>query len=757
VIYWADYPGSDRGLFVDGEPIVERFDEIDGVTVGYVSGFGVSRAGKIAFVASTASGNTIFTPDAVVAQVGVPIHGIVPTAISGPEINNAGRIAFVADTAVGQAIVSTQKVIAQTGGSIESFIYSVRINNKGQVSYRAKLTDGSAIYRDGELVRRTGDAEYGSTVTSTGIYPDINSFGETCFFVITTGNVRSTVTSTKTLITQGDVIGGVTISDFIGGSTLNDSEEAVAYAVTPTGRAIVTQNAWVLRTGDILGGKTVADFASNPYMNSSGVIALTVSFTDGSQSIVRARPPDRDGDALRDLWEEQGFTVALADGTASFVNLPFMGASVDRKDVFVEVDWMVGQAPTDLSVIEAAFDQAPVDPDGMGGYKGIKLHIRPSNELPYTEFLGDEDPKDNYRWRGSTSGKTYFEDLKSDHFTEQLAGVAHYCIFAHRLDFDDRSDSGIAWADEQTGYAGSDFIVSLGDPEVGLGGVGTIAQQSGTFMHELGHNLGLRHGGNEDSNRKPNYISVMNYYFQMGGVHPLPEPDPDAPVDPDAPTCPTETPCFDYSRETLPDLNERSLIETAGVGAASGLRTAKKSGSLSTVVYFNDASGAIDWNESEGTPETTAYPLDLNGDNKPLGPRGGSTLTGFNDWPNLIFDGGSIGRAGVGGSQVLPDATVPPREIDAETYVSLGPAAPGKLKAHAASSQTTITWNPVDGAVSYHIYRKADGVAVLLGVRAQSNFHDKTAVSGVEYLYSVASVGESGNEGSSASVIVVTR
>jgi hypothetical protein len=42
--------------------------------------------------------------------------------------------------------------------------------------------------------------------------------------------------------------------------------------------------------------------------------------------------------------------------------------------------------------------------------------------------------------------------------------------------------------------------------------------QAGIFMHELGHALGLHHGGNDDSNWKPNYLSIMNYFFQMGGV-----------------------------------------------------------------------------------------------------------------------------------------------------------------------------------------------------------------------------------------------
>jgi predicted Zn-dependent protease len=40
-----------------------------------------------------------------------------------------------------------------------------------------------------------------------------------------------------------------------------------------------------------------------------------------------------------------------------------------------------------------------------------------------------------------------------------------------------------------------------------------MQQQAGTLMHEFGHNLGLRHGGNENTNRKPNYISIMSYNY----------------------------------------------------------------------------------------------------------------------------------------------------------------------------------------------------------------------------------------------------
>jgi predicted Zn-dependent protease len=64
-------------------------------------------------------------------------------------------------------------------------------------------------------------------------------------------------------------------------------------------------------------------------------------------------------------------------------------------------------------------------------------------------------------------------------------------------------------------------------------------------MHELGHNLGLDHGGADDINCKPNYLSVMSYSRQFSspiGNRPL-----------------------DYSRSSLVHLNESSLNEPDGV------------------------------------------------------------------------------------------------------------------------------------------------------------------------------------------------
>jgi hypothetical protein len=90
--------------------------------------------------------------------------------------------------------------------------------------------------------------------------------------------------------------------------------------------------------------------------------------------------------------------------------------------------------------------------------------------------------------------------------------------------------------------------------------VGTLAVQTGTLLHELGHTLTLTHGGtyyNDQQNPsvptyevncKPNFVSTMNYLFQVRGF-----------VDGG----------FDYSGQNIVPLNESALVESTGIGADS--------------------------------------------------------------------------------------------------------------------------------------------------------------------------------------------
>jgi hypothetical protein len=80
---------------------------------------------------------------------------------------------------------------------------------------------------------------------------------------------------------------------------------------------------------------------------------------------------------------------------------------------------------------------------------------------------------------------------------------------------------------------GSDSVVSLGawatSTAQNMSKSATVV--AGTLFHEIGHTLGLTHGGlyfdtqgsyipTFEANCKPNFQSAMNYLFQIDGVGP---------------------------------------------------------------------------------------------------------------------------------------------------------------------------------------------------------------------------------------------
>jgi hypothetical protein len=383
--------------------------------------------------------------------------------------------------------------------------------------------------------------------------------------------------------------------------------------------------------------------------NANGEVALTVGV------------PDADGDGLPDEWETDGVDV---DGNGTIdLDLPGLGADPRHKDIFIELDFMSPHRFL-LSAgdqIAEAFADAPVlNPDGT---TGITLHLDNGSDSvmnPRTGALwGSRSAQSSIPHQdilGSVTGNQYdwgpFDMLKGVHFPSARRTVFHYAISAHGHD---GTISGVA-----RGIPSSDLLVTLGAGCLALTGADCTlgpTKQAGTLMHELGHNLGLHHGGDDDLLNKPNYLSVMNYSFQLTG---LMRSD--------------RTFVLDYSRFGLA-LDETALNETVGFGATGGPADFNTIGICPSGArpVWSVAAGPTNFNCDATTGGVVS--ADINGDGLQ------TALRPFIDWPALVFDGGGIGGSGV----ALPSQTEviePPLEelVAASTVLEEFAAAGGRVE-----------------------------------------------------------------------------
>jgi hypothetical protein len=342
---------------------------------------------------------------------------------------------------------------------------------------------------------------------------------------------------------------------------------------------------------------------------------------------------DSDDDGLWDDWETFGIDTN-GDGTIDYT-IP--GADPDHKDIYIEIDYMdCNEAGGDcsagdlhshepkadaISEVVQAFANAPVtNPDNT---TGMTLHVDVDDAIPH----------DNKLNLGCFFGTSNFDTIKNDpNFfgpNNPRRFTHHYAIFGHQ-----QTTSTTSSGCGET--PGNDFIVTLGhwnyrciggtnnngvcadDSDCPAGGtcggdfdgdgdddhdVGTVWQQAGTLMHELGHNLNLRHGGDVNTNYKPNYLSIMNYQFQFSGILPANR--------------------FDFSVIELDVLDENGqLDEPVGI----------QDGTDNTLYFCPDGTartgvgtGAIDWNCDDDGGTDNNVQVDINDDGN------FDVLTGFND------------------------------------------------------------------------------------------------------------------------------
>ncbi|HEY3559964.1 MAG TPA: hypothetical protein VGL05_20990 [Kribbella sp.] len=323
-------------------------------------------------------------------------------------------------------------------------------------------------------------------------------------------------------------------------------------------------------------------------------------------TVVAPAATDTDGDALPDAWETNGYD-ANGDGVVD-VDLPALGANPKKKDLFVEMDHMAGRLASTAALdrIVQVFASAPVsNPDGTSGITihldagsagGTKYDLGGGNEVAYDADLNPSATQTNA--------------IKAANFASARKAVFHYMLWGDS--YDGGCSSGQAF-----NIPNDTFIVTVG-PKCNWNA--TDDTNVGTFVHELGHNLGLQHGGTDSLNYKPNYLSVMNYSFQLGGV-----------LKADG------TKYWGYSNVQPASINEARPDETAGLGSlGAGYRTSWKCPNGSTRTTAGAANQPIDWNCDGDTTDTTTA-ADVNGDKTT------STLIAQNNWANIVFGGGAVG------------------------------------------------------------------------------------------------------------------
>ncbi len=272
---------------------------------------------------------------------------------------------------------------------------------------------------------------------------------------------------------------------------------------------------------------------------------------DSEEHTVFAVTGDRDLDGILDVWEGEGIMLErrgvpdtlydLANSVGDYPDLVSTGSQVNHKDIFVEIDYMKNHKPSDdaLQDVIRAFASAPVsNPDGL---PGINLHIFVDEQISNSSW------KDNHQYSIKSSDvlgiaftngdytpgqyRTNFfgtSKERADDWALTKSLFFKYAVFAHVQD-NKPGTGGTAH------ISGSNLLVTMGGARscknTGFHCEGTRTEQRNTFMHELGHTLGLTHGGglecptdtrydtDEDCkkktlNYKPNYLSVMNYAYK---------------------------------------------------------------------------------------------------------------------------------------------------------------------------------------------------------------------------------------------------
>jgi len=400
---------------------------------------------------------------------------------------------------------------------------------------------------------------------------------------------------------------------------------------------------------------------------------------DGLPDLWETQPIDMNQDGCPDL----DLTVLGVDPFRKdiFIEMDAMACSVAGGDCAADPNDLVDPSGThshlpslsDFDPVVTAFDNAPLPPPAgapPGTKGGIKLHFElgPSQPdlVPHkancelgkvwcqpSDFCSFDplipcNPKSScfneYKLQffgtaaeragvgpACPAGMVIPPAVRAQQILGAKSRVFHYGLWGHNLSAGDSTlgqgegathvDCPIIGHSDVNEETGNDAMFWLygasGQPN------GTPWDRATTFMHELGHNLSLAHGGGDAINNKPNYLSLMNYSFNTGLPHQAGLP-----------------PTLDFSRAELPPLLETGgLDETKGIQGPSGFVTSYicPNGSF----RLTDADKPIDW-DCNNLPNTSSQLVtdDVNNDRLCIS-QVGALLDSTNDGDDLISQANS--------------------------------------------------------------------------------------------------------------------
>ena len=223
-----------------------------------------------------------------------------------------------------------------------------------------------------------------------------------------------------------------------------------------------------------------------------------------------------DGDAIPDSAKQKG-------GTFAGMPLYDWGARPGQKDIFIHLDYMDRtQDPTDAAGDEAMVPNKKALDHVVAVFaaKGYVVHFDVGDLFSSTK--GDaanynlDGRSHKVPWALSLTIGLYANYANANEYKVKYMPLEKGRAFFYMLFGSSQNANGGAGSSGLANLPGSTSIVTFG--RYYIKSPRLINYQASTILHEFGHNLGLRHGGDENLNHKLNYFSIMNYLYQLKGL-----------------------------------------------------------------------------------------------------------------------------------------------------------------------------------------------------------------------------------------------